>query len=71
MSFESTGTATGVKSLTGRQITLIRLGKLVARSKVADIHRACDFLEWAIDVRKGCKAQRSQARSAQMKRRLD
>lgn len=71
MSSESIGTTNGKSQLTGRQLIMIRLGKLVAHSKVSDIHRACDFLEWAIDVRRGCRQQRTRSRAAQNRRRFD
>jgi len=57
--------------LTGRQLIMLRLGKVLARSTTADIHRACDFLEWAVEVRRGCNKQRAGARRAQYQRRLE
>jgi hypothetical protein len=50
---------------------MVRLGKALARSTTADIHRVCEFLEWAIEVRKGCSKQRAGARRAQYRRRLE
>lgn len=50
---------------TGREIILERLYAAIRRAKTADLHRAADFLEWAFQVRKGCRAQRSGARKAQ------
>lgn len=57
-------------TLTGRQLILIRLGKVLARSKVSDIERACLFLEWAVEVRSGCREQRNAAKAAQRRRYL-
>ncbi len=50
---------------TGREITLERLYAAIRRAKTADLHRAADFLEWAFQVRKGCRVQRTGARRAQ------
>jgi hypothetical protein len=49
---------------------MVRLGKVLARSKVSDIERACLFLEWAVEVRSGCREQRNAAKAAQRQRRL-
>jgi hypothetical protein len=57
-------------TLTGRQLVMVRLGKVLARSKVSDIERACLFLEWAVEVRSGCREQRNAAKAAQRQRRL-
>lgn len=50
---------------TGREITLERLYAAIRQAKTADLHRAADFLEWAFQVRKGCRQQRTGARNAQ------
>jgi hypothetical protein len=73
MSYESAGTGSGANQqpLTGRQLVMIRLGKAVARSTAADLQRACEFLEWAVEIRKGCSKQRAGARKAQYRRRLE
>ena len=57
--------------MTGRQLIMLRLGKALARSTTADIHRACDFLEWAAEIRRDCSKQRAGARRAQYQRRLE
>lgn len=57
-------------TLTGRQLVMVRLGKVLARSKVSDIERACLFLEWAVEVRSGCREQRNAAKAAQRRRHL-
>jgi hypothetical protein len=49
--------------MTGRQQIMVRLGKAVARSTTGDLQRACDFLEWAVMIRKGCSRQRMAARN--------
>lgn len=49
---------------------MVRLGKVLARSKVSDIERACLFLEWAVEVRSGCREQRNAAKAAQRRRYL-
>jgi hypothetical protein len=50
---------------------MLRLGKAVARSTTADLQRACDFLEWAVEVRRGCAKQRGAARAAQYRRNVE
>ena len=50
---------------TGREIILERLYAAMRRATTADLQRAAMFLEWAYDVRKGCKRQRMAARQAQ------
>lgn len=50
---------------TGREIILERLYAAIRRAKTADLHRAADFLEWAYQVRLGCRGQRTQARRNQ------
>lgn len=57
-------------TLTGRQLVMMRLGKVLVRSKVSDIERACMFLEWAVQVRSGCREQRNAAKAAQRRRYL-
>jgi hypothetical protein len=42
---------------------MVRLGKAVARASTGDLQRACDFLEWAVKIRKGCSRQRMAARN--------
>lgn len=49
---------------------MVRLGKVLARSKVSDIERACLFLEWAVEVRSGCREQRNAAKASQRRRHL-
>lgn len=39
--------------------------KALPRATTADIQRATRFLEWAFDVRAGCRKQRSAARRRQ------
>lgn len=50
---------------TGREIELERLYAAIRRAKTADLHRAAAFLEWAYEVRRGCRVQRNAARKAQ------
>jgi hypothetical protein len=50
---------------TGREIVLERLYAAVRQAKTADLHRAAAFLEWAFEIRKGCKKQRTGARKEQ------
>jgi len=39
--------------------------RVLPRSTTGDIQRATQFLEWAFDVRAGCRKQRSAARKRQ------
>jgi len=39
--------------------------RVLPRSTTGDIQRATQFLEWAFDVRAGCRKQRSAARKKQ------
>jgi len=52
-------------SRTGREIIMERLNAAIRRAKTADLHRAAAFLEWAYDIRKGCRKQRTSSRQAQ------
>lgn len=48
---------------------MVRLGKAIGRASAGELWRAAEFLEFAYDVRKGCQAQRRQARQRQRQRR--
>lgn len=52
-------------ALTGRQVAMVRLTRAIAKSSAADLMRAADFLDWAYEVRRGCREQRRQARQRQ------
>jgi hypothetical protein len=48
-----------------RKEAVRRLLKILPRSTTADIERASKFLEWAIEIRAGCRNQRNAARKRQ------
>ena len=50
---------------TGRQIIMERLNKAIRLATTADLQRAAMFLEGAIQVRKGSRRQRTNARQSQ------
>lgn len=55
----------GERTLTGRQMAMVRLGRAVGRATAGEIVRAADFLEFAYEVRLGKVGQRRQARQRQ------
>jgi hypothetical protein len=52
-------------ALTGREKVLRWLQAEIRRAKTSDLHRAAAFLEWAYQIRKGSRQQRTGARVAQ------
>lgn len=55
----------GQVAQTGREIVLRWLYAEIRKAKTSDLQRAAAFLQWAYDIRKGSRKQRTGARVAQ------
>lgn len=50
-----------------RNQVVARLVRAMSKATTGDLQRAAEFLEFAWDVRKGCREQRGKSRRAQLR----